>query len=64
MAWGGDGFAVAGLNDNVSLDEVREGCGFHLGDVVAEATLPEGFLDLLDVIDPSRVRDLEARLPA
>ena len=64
MVWGGDGFAVTGLNDNQSLDEVREGCGFDLGNAIEEAAVPKEFLDLLEVIDPSRVRDLEARLPA
>ena len=61
IGWDGAGFSVTGLRDATTLAEVRDGCGFDLGDEVEEATPPEGFLDLLDSIDPSRVRDLEAR---
>lgn len=60
IGWDGTGFSVAALHEGVTLAEVREGCGFELGDSLETSVPPANFFELLEKIDPSRVRDLEA----
>ena len=63
MVWSGDGFAVTALGPQASsLEAVREQCGFALQDSL-ETSPPPRALDLLEAIDPSRVRDLEVGVP-
>ena len=62
IVWGGSGFSITALNADVSIAEVRDGCGFELSDSVKESTPPDSLFELLESIDPSRVRDLEARV--
>ncbi len=60
MAWNDGQYEVTSLAPGTSLADVRAGCGFALSDAVEAASPPDSFGELLESIDPSRVRDLEA----
>lgn len=60
IGWDGSGFSVTALHEDASLHDVRQDCGFELGDSVEDSKPPDSLFELLDSIDPSRVRDLEA----
>jgi hypothetical protein len=64
LGWDGSGFSVTALHEAAALATVREDCGFELGDSTEGSIPPGNFFELLERIDPSRVRDLEAGVRA
>ena len=52
--------AVA-IAPGASLEEVREGCSFELGDAVESGAPSPGLAEALERVDPQRMRDLEVR---